>query len=207
MVGRVGHELYELFFRGYTRKQWGLDPSELDKQVTSRIPTRTNTDDRYFTDTFQIMPRDGYTKLFEAMLDHLEHTPGALPLLQFALAELWERRDAARGCITRAALEETLAALLDACHETFSRRSSTTEKRGQHRVRAAAGGGPGACARAGARCARRRGVGRGPLAEGLGPVVGVQEEGVGVLARGQRLDVEGGEPVRKLAAQPMAFDG
>ena len=56
VINAVGRELYELFFRGYTRKQWGLDPSELDKQVTSRIPTRTNTDDRYFSDTFQAMP-------------------------------------------------------------------------------------------------------------------------------------------------------
>jgi UDP-galactopyranose mutase len=70
VINAVGHELYELFFRGYTRKQWGLDPSELDKQVTSRIPTRTNTDDRYFTDTFQAMPLEGYTKMFERMLDH-----------------------------------------------------------------------------------------------------------------------------------------
>jgi UDP-galactopyranose mutase len=70
VINAVGRELYELFFRGYTRKQWGLDPSELDKQVTSRIPTRTNTDDRYFTDTFQAMPLNGYTAMFEAMLDH-----------------------------------------------------------------------------------------------------------------------------------------
>lgn len=70
VVSKIGRELYETFFRGYTRKHWGLDPSELDKSVTSRVPTRTTTDDRYFTDTFQIMPRDGYTKLFEAMLDH-----------------------------------------------------------------------------------------------------------------------------------------
>jgi UDP-galactopyranose mutase len=70
VINAVGRELYELFFRGYTRKQWGLDPSELDKQVTSRIPTRTNTDDRYFSDTFQAMPLDGYTAMFEAMLDH-----------------------------------------------------------------------------------------------------------------------------------------
>jgi UDP-galactopyranose mutase len=56
VINAVGRELYELFFRGYTRKQWGLDPSELDKQVTSRIPTRTNTDDRYFGDKFQAMP-------------------------------------------------------------------------------------------------------------------------------------------------------
>ena len=70
VVNAVGRELYELFFRGYTRKQWGLDPSELDKQVTSRIPIRTNTDDRYFTDTFQAMPLHGYTKMFERMLDN-----------------------------------------------------------------------------------------------------------------------------------------
>jgi UDP-galactopyranose mutase len=70
VINAVGQELYELFFRGYTRKQWGLDPSELDKQVTSRIPTRTNTDDRYFGDTFQAMPLEGYTKMFERMLDH-----------------------------------------------------------------------------------------------------------------------------------------
>jgi UDP-galactopyranose mutase len=70
VINAVGQELYELFFRGYTRKQWGLDPSELDKQVTSRIPTRTNTDDRYFSDTFQAMPLHGYTKMFESMLDN-----------------------------------------------------------------------------------------------------------------------------------------
>jgi UDP-galactopyranose mutase len=70
VINAVGRELYELFFRGYTRKQWGLDPSKLDKQVTSRIPTRTNTDDRYFTDTFQAMPLEGYTRMFERMLDN-----------------------------------------------------------------------------------------------------------------------------------------
>jgi len=70
VVNAVGRELYELFFQGYTRKQWGLDPSELDKSVTARIPTRTNTDDRYFTDTFQAMPRDGYTAMFKRMLDN-----------------------------------------------------------------------------------------------------------------------------------------
>jgi UDP-galactopyranose mutase len=70
VINAVGRELYELFFRGYTRKQWGLDPSELDKQVTSRIPTRTDIDDRYFTDTFQAMPLQGYTAMFERMLDH-----------------------------------------------------------------------------------------------------------------------------------------
>ena len=70
VINAVGRELYELFFQGYTRKQWGLDPSELDKQVTSRIPTRTNTDDRYFSDTHQAMPLHGYTKMFEKILDN-----------------------------------------------------------------------------------------------------------------------------------------
>ena len=70
VISAVGRELYEKFFRGYTRKQWGLDPSQLDKSVTSRVPTRTNTDDRYFADKFQAMPADGYTKMFERMLDH-----------------------------------------------------------------------------------------------------------------------------------------
>jgi UDP-galactopyranose mutase len=70
VVSAVGRELYELFFRGYTRKQWGLDPSELDKSVTSRVPTRTNVDDRYFSDKHNIMPADGYTAMFNAMLDH-----------------------------------------------------------------------------------------------------------------------------------------
>jgi UDP-galactopyranose mutase len=69
-VSKVGRELYEKFFRGYTRKQWGLDPSELDAQVTARVPTRTNRDDRYFTDTYQAMPRLGFTRLFENLLDH-----------------------------------------------------------------------------------------------------------------------------------------
>jgi UDP-galactopyranose mutase len=70
VVGRVGRELYEKFFQGYTRKQWGLDPSQLDKSVTARVPVRTNTDDRYFTDTFQQMPLHGYTRMFEKMLQH-----------------------------------------------------------------------------------------------------------------------------------------
>jgi UDP-galactopyranose mutase len=70
VVAAIGRELYELFFRGYTRKQWGLDPSELNKSVTARIPTRTNEDDRYFTDKFQAMPAEGYTRMFERMLDH-----------------------------------------------------------------------------------------------------------------------------------------
>jgi UDP-galactopyranose mutase len=70
VVSKVGRELYEKFFRGYTRKQWGIDPSELDKAVTSRVPTRTNADDRYFGDSFQNMPLHGYSRMFENMLDH-----------------------------------------------------------------------------------------------------------------------------------------
>ncbi len=68
VVSKVGRELYEKFFRGYTRKQWGVDPSQLDKSVTGRVPTRTDRDGRYFTDTFQKMPKAGYTAMFEAML-------------------------------------------------------------------------------------------------------------------------------------------
>jgi UDP-galactopyranose mutase len=70
VVSRVGRELYEKFFRNYTRKQWGLDPSELDAAVTARVPVRTNRDDRYFTDRFQAMPLHGFTRMFERMLDH-----------------------------------------------------------------------------------------------------------------------------------------
>jgi UDP-galactopyranose mutase len=70
VVSRVGRELYEKFFRGYTRKQWGLDPSQLDAMVTARVPVRTNRDDRYFADTYQAMPLHGYTRMFENMLDH-----------------------------------------------------------------------------------------------------------------------------------------
>lgn len=70
VVARVGRDLYEKFFRGYTRKQWALDPSELDASVTARVPTRTTRDDRYFTDTYQAMPLHGYTRLFERLLAH-----------------------------------------------------------------------------------------------------------------------------------------
>ena len=70
VISAIGRDLYETFFRGYTRKQWGLDPAELDKSVTARLPTRTSLDDRYFLDRFQAVPAAGYTRLFEAMLDH-----------------------------------------------------------------------------------------------------------------------------------------
>jgi UDP-galactopyranose mutase len=70
VVSKVGKELYEKFFRGYTRKMWDLDPSELDASVTARVPTRTNRDNRYFTDTYQAMPLHGYSCLFRNMLSH-----------------------------------------------------------------------------------------------------------------------------------------
>jgi UDP-galactopyranose mutase len=70
VVSRVGRDLYEKFFRNYTRKQWDLDPSELDASVTARVPVRTSRDDRYFTDRFQAMPLHGYTQMFQKMLDH-----------------------------------------------------------------------------------------------------------------------------------------
>ncbi|MBW4421991.1 MAG: UDP-galactopyranose mutase [Myxacorys californica WJT36-NPBG1] len=70
VVSKVGQELYEKFFRNYTRKQWGIDPSELDRSVTARVPTRTNRDDRYFTDMYQSMPLHGFTRMFENILNH-----------------------------------------------------------------------------------------------------------------------------------------
>jgi UDP-galactopyranose mutase len=70
VISKVGRELYEKFFKGYTKKQWGLDPSELDASVAARIPVRNNRDNRYFTDTYQAMPLLGYTRMFENMLSH-----------------------------------------------------------------------------------------------------------------------------------------
>ncbi|GHC91938.1 UDP-galactopyranose mutase [Pseudorhodoferax aquiterrae] len=70
VVSQVGEELYRTFFEGYTRKQWGRDATELDKSVTARVPTRTDADDRYFQDRFQCMPLEGYTRMFERMVDH-----------------------------------------------------------------------------------------------------------------------------------------
>lgn len=70
VVSKVGRDLYERFFRGYTRKHWGLDPSQLHASVCARIPVRTNDDDRYFTDSFQKVPAAGYTQMFERILDH-----------------------------------------------------------------------------------------------------------------------------------------
>lgn len=70
VLSSVGRDLCERFFRGYTRKQWGLDLSELSATVAARIPTRTSADDRYFSDSFQAMPKEGYTQMFKRILDH-----------------------------------------------------------------------------------------------------------------------------------------
>lgn len=79
VLGSVGSDLCNKFFRGYTRKQWGLDLSELSAGVAARIPTRTSNDDRYFSDTYQFMPLNGYTRMFERMLDH--------PLIELRLSQ------------------------------------------------------------------------------------------------------------------------
>lgn len=70
VLSRVGRDLCDRFFRGYTAKQWGLNLSELDASIAGRIPVRTNDDDRYFTDEYQVMPRLGYTQMFDRILDH-----------------------------------------------------------------------------------------------------------------------------------------
>lgn len=69
VLNSVGPELCEMFFRGYTKKQWDLDLSELSAGVAARIPTRKNDDDRYFADSYQFMPADGYSAMFERILD------------------------------------------------------------------------------------------------------------------------------------------
>ncbi|KAA0208190.1 MAG: UDP-galactopyranose mutase [Ignavibacteriaceae bacterium] len=70
IVNQVGSTLFEKFFKSYTLKQWQREPKELSASVCGRIPVRTNEDDRYFTDRFQYMPSDGYTKMFERILSH-----------------------------------------------------------------------------------------------------------------------------------------
>ncbi|TGS72286.1 UDP-galactopyranose mutase [Mesorhizobium sp. M3A.F.Ca.ET.174.01.1.1] len=87
VVSTVGRELYEKFFRGYTRKQWGVDPSQLSKSVTARVPTRTNRDDRYFGDRFQMMPAGGYARMFERMTNH----PSIKIMLQTDYREIRDR--------------------------------------------------------------------------------------------------------------------
>ncbi len=70
IVNQVGKDLFEKFFKHYTKKQWNLEPKELSPCVCGRIPVRTNDDCRYFTDKYQFMPREGYTKMFEKILNH-----------------------------------------------------------------------------------------------------------------------------------------
>jgi UDP-galactopyranose mutase len=67
-LSKVGKDIYEKIFESYTRKQWGIDPSELDTSVISRIPIRLNRDTRYFADKYQGMPKRGYTKMCENMI-------------------------------------------------------------------------------------------------------------------------------------------
>lgn len=70
VISQVGRELFEAFYRGYTRKQWNREPSELAPGVCGRIPVRYSLDDRYFTDRFQAVPLQGYTEMFRRMLSH-----------------------------------------------------------------------------------------------------------------------------------------
>lgn len=70
VLNRVGTVLYEKMFKHYTKKQWDKYPAELNASVLERIPVRTNYDDRYFSDKHQALPKGGYTKIFEQMLDH-----------------------------------------------------------------------------------------------------------------------------------------
>jgi len=89
VVAKVGRDLYEKFFRGYTRKQWERDPSELHASVCGRIPVRTNTDDRYFADWHQALPSDGYTAMFERILAH----PGVDVALNTSFEEIRDELD------------------------------------------------------------------------------------------------------------------
>lgn len=69
IISQVGWELYEKFFKGYTLKQWKTHPKDLDASVCGRIPIRTNRDDRYLREEFQALPKEGYTRLFERMVE------------------------------------------------------------------------------------------------------------------------------------------
>ena len=77
IVSQVGWKLYEMFFKNYTRKQWQRDAKDLDASVCGRIPIRTNRDDRYLSEKFQALPKNGYTAMFHKMLKH--------PLIQVRL--------------------------------------------------------------------------------------------------------------------------
>ncbi len=66
----VGRTIYEAFFHGYTKKQWGLEPTELPASILKRLPVRFNYDDSYYSHPYQAMPRNGYTEIVEAIVDH-----------------------------------------------------------------------------------------------------------------------------------------
>lgn len=66
----VGRDLYEAFFKGYTKKQWGVDPTELPASILARLPVRFNYEDSYFNHPYQAIARDGYTEIIAAILDH-----------------------------------------------------------------------------------------------------------------------------------------
>ncbi|WP_298215354.1 UDP-galactopyranose mutase [Acidocella sp.] len=66
----VGREIYETFFRGYTRKQWGMEPAELPASILKRLPVRFNYDDNYYASKYQGIPRHGYSYIVERILDH-----------------------------------------------------------------------------------------------------------------------------------------
>lgn len=68
IVQKVGKEIYDAFFKGYTEKQWGIEAKDLDAFVTARVPIRFDYNDNYIMEEFQAMPKDGYTKMFEKML-------------------------------------------------------------------------------------------------------------------------------------------
>ena len=70
ILSQIGWKLYEMFFKNYTRKQWQRDATDLDPSVCGRIPIRTNRDDRYLSERFQALPKNGYTSMFQKMLSH-----------------------------------------------------------------------------------------------------------------------------------------
>ena len=88
IISQVGRELYELFFEGYTTKQWKRHPRDLDASVCGRIPIRTNRDDRYLTEEFQALPRNGYTALFNKLI---EKSPNLTVHLDMDLEEATRR--------------------------------------------------------------------------------------------------------------------
>jgi len=89
IISKIGRELYEKIYKEYTVKQWGIEPKELDPSVCGRIPVRINRDDRYFTDKYQAMPKYGYHKMFQKMLEH----PNIQIMLQADFKEIKDRID------------------------------------------------------------------------------------------------------------------